>query len=81
MGKGTIYDVSRYEEEIKYLASRYRVKPSFSGKTIDVKINEETSIEDANKVLNDYEVINNNNAKRVTIIKCTLFIQGMDKIF
>ena len=63
MGKGTIYDVSRYEEEIKYLASRYRVKPSFSGKTIDVKINEETSIEDANKVLNDYEVINNNNVR------------------
>ena len=63
MGKGTIYDVSSYENEIKNLASRYRVKPSFSGKTIDVKLNEETSIEDTNKVLNDYEVVNTNNAR------------------
>ena len=63
MGKGTIYDVSSYENEIKNLASRYRVKPSFSGKTIDVKLNEETSIEDTNKVLNDYEVVNTKDAR------------------
>ena len=58
MGRGTVYDFSGYEEEIKLLASSHDTKPSFINQTFDGNIGESIEITDTNNVLNNYELVN-----------------------
>ena len=60
---GTVYDVSQERNEIMRLVNTHYVKPSFSGQKIKLDLGDSITLNDTNKVLSDYNVSTNENAK------------------